>query len=236
MANLYDILFSEVNLVLTVLLIVLLLYWLVSMIGGIDFDLDFDVEVDLDPAIDAGTALDGGNMDFQDLSNAEVNQEDVVGKRRRPLKWWQVFLIYFNFVGLPFMFTFTCWIFIWWFMTALTTAVTFSYDNYFGFAIMLIAMFPALVVNKIFTTPFKGFFKNLNKNGDAPVDYLGRQGLLLSSISGDKLGNAEVKVDGNTLSVYVKSLSGDPLPYGSSILIIKRSPDQSYYLVESYNE
>lgn len=236
MGNLYDILFSEVNLILTVLLIVLLLYWIVSMIGGLDFDVDFDVEVDLDPAIDAGTAMDGGNMDFQDLSNAEVNQEDVVGKRRRPLKWWQVFLIYFNFVGLPFMFTFTCWIFIWWFMTALTTAMTFSYDNYFGFAIMLIAMFPALIVNKILTTPFKGFFKNLNKNGDTPIDYLGRKGLLLSSISGDRMGNAEVKVDGNTMSIYVKSLSGDPLPYGSNILIIKRSPDQNYYLVENYNE
>ena len=80
MGNIFDILFSEVNLVLTVLLMILLLYWVVSMIGGLDFDVDFDVEVDLDPAIDAGTAMDGGNMDFQDLSNAELNQEDVVEK------------------------------------------------------------------------------------------------------------------------------------------------------------
>ncbi|MGI0105965.1 hypothetical protein [Salinimicrobium sp. WS361] len=236
MANLFNILFSEVNLVLTILLIVLLLYWVFTMIGGLDYDVDFDVEVDLDPAIDAGTGMDGGNMDFQDLSNAEVNQEDVVGKRRRPLKWWQVFLIYFNFVGLPFMFTFTCWIFIWWFMTVLTTAVTHSYDNYFGFSIMLIALFPALIVNKIFTTPFKGFFKNLNKDGDAPIDYLGRKGLLLSSISEDKMGNAEVKVDGSTMSIYVKSLTGEPLVYGSSVLIIKRSPDHNYYLVQTYND
>lgn len=236
MGNLFDILFSEVNLVLTILLIVLLLYWVFTMIGGIDYDVDFDVEVDLDPAIDAGTGMDGGNMDFQDLSNAEVNQEDVVGKRRRPLKWWQVFLIYFNFVGLPFMFTFTFWIFIWWFITVLTTALTSSYDNFFGFAIMLMAFFPALIVNKIFTTPFKGFFKNLNKDGDAPVDYLGRKALLLSSIAEDRMGNAEVKVDGNTMSVYVKSLTGEPLDYGSSVLIIKRSADHNYYLVQTYND
>ena len=79
MGNIYEILFSEVNLVLTVLLIILLLYWVVSMIGGIDFDVDFDVEVDLDPAIDAGTAIDGGNMDFQDLSNAELIRK----------MWWE---------------------------------------------------------------------------------------------------------------------------------------------------
>ena len=236
MANLFNILFSEVNLVLTILLIILLLYWVFSIIGGLDYDVDFDVEVDLDPAIDAGSTMDGGNMDFLDLSNAELNQEDVIGKRRRPLKWWQVFLIYFNFVGLPFMFTFTCWIFIWWFMTVLTTAVTYSYDNYFGFAIMLIALFPALVVNKVFTTPFKGFFKNLNKDGDAPIDYLGRKALLLSSISEDRMGNAEVKVEGSTMSIYVKSLTGEPLTYGSSVLIIKRSADHNYYLVQTYND
>ena len=87
------------------------------MIGGLDFDPDFDIEVDADMDVDSG--IEGGNMDFEDISNTEINQEDVVGKRRKPLKWWQIFLIYFNFVGLPFMFTFTFWIFIWWFMTAI---------------------------------------------------------------------------------------------------------------------
>lgn len=238
MTDLLNIFFSEVNLVLSILLIVLLVYWIVTMIGGIDFDLDFDIDVDanIEPAVDLDAGIEGGNMDFEDISNAEVNQEDVIGKRRNPLKWWQIFLIYFNFVGLPFMFTFTCWIFFWWFITVLTTAFTYTYDNYLGFAIMLLALFPALIVTKIFTTPFKGFFKNLNKNGDAPIDYLGRKALLLSSISENKMGNAEVKVDGNSMSIYVKSLNGEALPYGSNILIIKRSPDHNYYLVQTYND
>lgn len=236
MTDLLNILFSEVNMVLSILLIVLILYWIVTMIGGLDFDLDFDIEVDLDADLEVDTGIEGGNMDFEDISNAEINQEDVVGKRRKPLKWWQIFLIYFNFVGLPFMFTFTCWIFIWWFMTTITTAITYSYDNVFGFIIMLLAIFPALFINKIFTTPFKGFFKNLNKDGDVAIDFLGRQGVLMSSISENKMGNAEVKVDGNSMSIYVKSLTGKPLTYGSNILIIKRSSDSNYYLVQSYND
>jgi len=236
LTDLLNILFSEVNMVLSILLIVLILYWIVTMIGGLDFDLDFDIEVDLDADLEVDTGIEGGNMDFEDISNAEINQEDVVGKRRKPLKWWQIFLIYFNFVGLPFMFTFTCWIFIWWFMTTITTAITYSYDNVFGFIIMLLAIFPALFINKIFTTPFKGFFKNLNKDGDVAIDFLGRQGVLMSSISENKMGNAEVKVDGNSMSIYVKSLTGKPLTYGSNILIIKRSSDSNYYLVQSYND
>ncbi|MCT8338949.1 hypothetical protein MG296_02690 [Flavobacteriaceae bacterium TK19130] len=236
MSDFFNILFSEVNSVLSILLILLIIYWIITMIGGLDFDLDFDVEVDVDADIDVDSGIEGGNMDFQDISNAEVNQEDVVGKRRKPLKWWQIFLIYFNFVGLPFMFTFTCWIFIWWFTTVLVTALTFTYDNFIGFLVMLLALFPALFINKIFTTPFKGFFKNLNKDGDAPIDYLGRQALLLSSISEDKMGNAEVVVEGNSNAIYVKSLDGAPLAYGTQVLIIKRSADHNYFLVQAYND
>ncbi|MCF8715595.1 hypothetical protein JM658_12235 [Joostella atrarenae] len=220
--------------ILSILLIILILYWIATMIGGLDFEPDFDIDVDVDMDVDTG--IEGGNMDFEDISNTEINQEDVVGKRRKPLKWWQILLIYFNFVGLPFMFTFTFWIFIWWFCTAMITSITGTYDNTIGFVIMLLALLPSLILTKIITTPFKAFFKNLNKDGDAPIDYLGRKATLLSSISEDKMGNAEVKVNGDTLSIYVKSLTGDPLNYGTSILIIKRSADRNFYFVQSYND
>ncbi|WP_405370075.1 hypothetical protein [Nonlabens sp. Asnod2-A12] len=233
MENYFNILFSEVNITLTVLLIILILYWLATMISGIDFDLDIDVDVDvdIDADIDLDTGLEGGNMDFQDVANAEVDREHVVNKRTRKLKWWQVFLIYFNFVGLPFMFTFTFWIFIWWISSVLTTIITSSYDNSFGYVIVLAAFVPALILTKVITTPFKSFFKNLNKDGDKAVDFLGREALLLSSISGDKLGNAEVMADGNVMSIYVKSLDGSELRFRESVLIIKQSDDKNYFLV-----
>jgi len=231
--NYFDILFSQVNITLTVLLIILILYWLATMISGIDFDLDIDVDidVDVDADIDLETGIEGGNMDFQDVANAEVDREHVVNKRTRKLKWWQVFLIYFNFVGLPFMFTFTFWIFNWWMISVITTLITGSYDNSFGFIIVLAAIIPALILTKIITTPFKSFFKNLNKDGDKAVDFLGRKALLLSTISGDKLGNAEVTADGNVMSIYVKSLDGSELRFRESVLIIKQSDDKNYFLV-----
>jgi len=203
------------------------------MISGIDFDLDVDVDidVDVDADIDIDSGLEGGNMDFSDVANAEVDRSHVVNKKRAPLKWWQVILIYFNFVGLPFMFTFTFWIFIWWFCTLITTSITHSYDNSLGYLIVLAFMIPALFINKIITTPFKSFFKNLNKDGDKAVDFLGRKALLLSTISGDKLGNAEVTADGNVMSIYVKSLDGSELRFRESVLIIKQSDDKNYFLV-----
>lgn len=231
MDNYINILFSQVNITLTILLIILILYWLATMISGIDFDLDIDVDIDTDLDLDSG--IEGGNLDFQDVANAEVDRQHVVNKNSRKLKWWQILLIYFNFVGLPFMFTFTFWIFNWWIITVLATLITSSYDNTFGFIIVLISMIPALILTKVVTTPFKSFFKNLNKDGDKAVDFLGRNAILLSTISGDKLGNAEVTADGNPLSIYVKSIDGSEIRFRESVLIIKQSEDKNYFYVSN---
>ncbi|WP_208746760.1 hypothetical protein [Aquimarina algiphila] len=221
-------------------MILLILYWLFTMISGVDFDVDVDVDIDIDMDtdldVDTDAGIEGGNLDFQDIANTEVNKEDVVGKKRKPLKWWQIVLIYFNFVGLPFMFTFTCWIFIWWLCTVITTSLTSTYNNSLGYIIFLAAILPSLLLTKIFTTPFKGFFKNLNKDGDAPIDLIGRKGTLQSTISGNKLGSAEVIAESNPLSIYVKSLNGEQINYHQKILIIKQSEDKNYYFVQSYND
>ncbi len=240
MEALLDIAFSPVNITLTLLMILLIVYWLITMISGIDFDLDVDIDIDVDVDsdidIDSDTHIEGGNLDFEDIANTEVNKEDVVGKKRKPLKWWQILLIYFNFVGLPFMFTFTCWIFIWWLLTTITTALTATYDVSFGYILFLAGILPSLLLTKAFTTPFKSFFKNLNKDGDQPVDLIGRKGTLLSTISENKMGSAEVIAESNPYSIYVKSLNGEQINFRQTILIIKQSEDKNYYYAKAYNE
>ena len=239
MENLTEILFSQVNIILTVLLMLLVLYWLVTMISGIDFDLDIDVDIDVDidadVDIDIEGGIEGGNMDFQDISSTEVNKDDIIGKRQKKLKWWQIVLIYFNFVGLPFMFTFTCWIFIWWFSTVTTTVLTHSYNNSLGFIIFLGAILPSLILTKVFTTPFKKFFTNLNKDGDKPADFIGRIAESQSTILDDKMGTAVVVIDGVSMTIYIKSLTKEKISYQQKILIIKQSTDKNYYLVQNYN-
>ena len=234
MNTLTDILFSQVNITLTILMLILILYWIVTMISGTDFDIDFDVDIDVDIDADIDTSIEGGNLDFEDVSNTQIEKEHIVGKRRKPLKWWQVFLVYFNFVGLPFMFAFTCWIFIWWALTTVTTTITNSYDNSFGVLIMLLAFIPSLFINKIFTMPFKSFFKNFSKEGDLPIDIIGRRGVCLSTIKDNKMGSAEIIVEKTPLSIYVKSLNGEQINFRDPILIIKQSTDKNYYYAQSF--
>jgi len=240
MNELTTIFFSPVNMALTILLIILFLYWILTMLSGLDFDLDFDVEVDMDIDvdtdidIDTDTALDSGNVTFDDFANAEVKQEDILPNRKKDLKWWQIILVYFNFVELPFMFTFTFWILCWWFLTVITTHLTHSYNNSFGFLLFFLAIIPSLILTKILTTPFKGFFKNFSKKGEEALDLLGRKGTLLSNLSGDKLGSIKLIVDSSPINVYGKSLNGEVIKSGQEVLIIKESSDKKYFFIQSY--
>ena len=239
MNEVINIALSPVNIVLTILVILLILYWLFTMISGVDFDLDIDVDVDVDVETElnfnTNSNIDGGNVDFVDIANTEVNKEDIIENRRKALKWWQIILIFFNFVGLPFMFTFTCWIFIWWISNLLSTSITGSYNNSLGYILFIAGIIPSLFLTKFLTTPFKSFFKNLNQDGDNPIDITGRTGVLFSTILEDKMGSAQVLAEGVPMSIYVKSLGGEKLEYKQKILVIKQSDDKNFYFVKEYN-
>lgn len=205
------------------------------MISGIDFDLDIDVDIDVDVDADVDIDVDS-STNLPDLANAEINKEDVLRDPRKKLKWWQMVLLYFNFVGLPFMFTFTCWIFIWWLCTVISTSVTVSYNNSFGYTLLLIGILPSLVLTKIVTSPFKSFFKNLNPDGDLPTNFTGKKGTMHSKISGDKMGSAEVVADGNPMSIYAKSFDGNTLHFRQRIVVVKQSEDKNFYWVLPYED
>ncbi|NQX84971.1 MAG: hypothetical protein HRT67_03550 [Flavobacteriaceae bacterium] len=231
MDTIFDIAFSPVNLTLSILVILLILYWIFNMISGIDFDLDIDVDIDVDSDINVDTSLESAS--FNDVLNAEINKEDFRTPNTKKSIWWQHLLMYFNFVGLPFMFTFTCWVFFWWLSTIISTTITASYNTNYGYTLLLAGLLPSLVLTKIFTTPFKGFFKNLNPDGDKPVNFIGRKGTMLSKISKDKMGSAEILVDNNPISVYVKPKNGITLTYKQEIVITKQSSDKNFYWVIS---
>jgi len=227
-ANIFDILTSPVILPLTIASGAMVLLWLISMVSGIDADLDFDVDADIDTG-DAGFSVD-------DPSNVDLNKETVVGKRRKKLKGWQIFLVYFNFVGVPLLLALTIFIFAWWLLSTFTTIITNTHHNSIGYWIVLGLLIPALYVTKFFNMPLKTLFKNLNKDGDTAIDFLGRKGTSLSSITDAKLGNAEVIVEGDPMNIYIKSFDGKPIAFRDDILIIREAEDKTFYYAQKYND
>lgn len=233
--TLTDLVFSTINAPLTILLIILGAYRLLTMLLGLDLDFDMDIDIDIDADVDTDVDFDSTSVDLESVSNIELKEEAVTNKKRRNLKWWQVILVYFNFVELPFLFTFTSWIFFWWAMTVIGTYYTNSYANNFGLVIFFTAIIPSLILNKVFTTPFKSIFKKLERKGVESLDLVGRTGTLLSNIAKEKLGSVKLFVENDPINIYAKSLNGEEIKSGEEILIIKESSDRKYYYVKAYN-
>jgi hypothetical protein len=231
-----ELVFSSINTPLTILLIVLAAYRIITMLFGLDldFDMDFDMDVEADFETDLESSFDATGLDLEEVSNIELKKESIVKNRQKKLKWWQIILIYFNFAELPFLFTFTSWVFFWWSLTVIGTYITGSYDNSFGLFIFLGSIIPALFINKIFTSPFKSIFKKLERKGVESLDLLGRKGTLLSNISNDKLGSVKLTVNSDPINIYAKSLKGEKIKIGEQVLIIKESTDKKYFYIQSY--
>jgi hypothetical protein len=231
-----ELVFSSINTPLTILLIVLAAYRIITMLFGLDldFDMDFDMDVEADFETDLESSFDATGLDLEEVSNIELKKESIVKNRQKKLKWWQIILIYFNFAELPFLFTFTSWVFFWWSLTVIGTYITGSYDNFFGLFTFLGSIIPALFINKIFTSPFKSIFKKLERKGVESLDLLGRKGTLLSNISNDKLGSVKLTVNSDPINVYAKSLKGEKIKIGEQVLIIKESTDKKYFYIQSY--
>ena len=143
--------------------------------------------------------------------------------------------VYFNFAELPFMFVFTLFITGWWFFSVSLTYFTNTFQHSFGFLFFFLSIIPALIATKIVSNPFKGFFKHFNSHGDASLELLGREATLQTNLSADKIGMAEINMQGNPIKIYVKLLKSDEeLKSGSTVLIINQSDDKKTYFVEPY--
>lgn len=191
-----------------------------------DFDMDVDVDVDVDADFDART-----NVDINDISNTEVQKENVV-RRRGKLNVFQVILIYFNFVGLPFMFTLTFWVLFWWAITMVGTYLTGSYNSAFGFVFFFGGIVPALFITKFFTEPFKRFFRNFDSEGEKSLEMLGREAVLGSSLSGEKITILDVVIEGSPIKVYVQSKNGEIIESGTKVQIVNHTPDKKVYIIQ----
>lgn len=218
----YNLMHPLPNAVMTVIMGVLVVYWLFTFLlgGGLDdLDLGFDFDVDVPDAPD----IDGGVED--------IDPEHEVAAEKSP-GFFIKFLNYMNVGRVPFMLVFSTLKFFMWIGTLITTS--FVNVTSWGLSSLFILIPIAIVglfLTKFTTNPMVKFFKEIGYKGEEEIDFLGRSGQMLSSIKNEKIGTAEVLVEKNPIKLNVKSLDGAELKYGDYIVIMDESEDKKYYLV-----
>ncbi|MDF2187410.1 OB-fold-containig protein [Paraflavitalea sp. CAU 1676] len=218
MTGLFDLLFHPLsNAIMTVLTGITALYWIFTFIAG-DFFGDGGVETDLD--------FDGADLDTDVDSDAEVG--DAVEDK----PFYQKALEFVNIGKVPFMVVYSTFKFIAWIVT-LVSSVTLGLASW-GWKsvfILLPAFLVAFLITRFATKPLVKIYKAMGYNGEEPTELLGRIARMRSTISGDTIGAAELKVQSDVIRVNVKSKTGETIAYDAEVMIADESADKKYYLV-----
>lgn len=223
----YNLMHPLPNAVTTVIMGVLVVYWLFVLLSGTgldDLDLGFDFDVDI-PETDIETDVDAGND-----TDTDTDPEDA-GAEKRP-GFFIKFLQFLNVGKVPFMLIFSTFKFFLWIGSLITTQfINVTTWGAWSLAILIPLAVIALFISKGVTNPLVKVFKELGYKGEDEIDFLGRSGKMISSINNDKIGSAEVIIDKNPIRLNVKSIDGTQLNYGDYVIIADETKDKKIYLV-----
>ncbi|MFC4738468.1 hypothetical protein ACFO3U_00520 [Flavobacterium ponti] len=211
--ELIEVSFNPANSILSILLILSVFYWIMTMVTGVgDYDIDFDADVDAD--FDAPDGM------------VEVPND--------PSSFIQ-FLKFLNLDIIPITFFITLvLLFTWLINVNISYYIALPYWMYF---ITIVPAFVAsLFLTKYLSMPLKPIFKEINHKGEIAYDYLGRVGVLKSTIENDKLGMLELVINKDPIKLLVKSKDGSFLKVGEKACIVDENPDKKFYFVEKSYE
>ena len=214
MSNFFNLLFHPLsNGIMTVLTGITALYWVFTLIAG-DFlgDLDFAPEVDTGIDVSPDTDVDG-----------DVSAEQG---------WFSKAMDYVNVGKVPFMVVYSTFKFIAWIVTLLSSVFLGLASWGWKSALILIPVFAfSFFLTRFVTKPLVKVYKAMGYNGDESPDLLGRIAKMRSSVSGDKIGAAELVINNDVIRLNVKSKSGETINYNADVMIADESKDGRFYYV-----
>lgn len=236
----------------TVLLGLVVFYWIMVSAGIFDvdafnpeFDVDADVDVggdvdadvDADLHVDADADADGhfqGKVGDLDLDADLHHDADIDGHGG----FGMMVLRFLNFGQVPTMVIFSVFALCLWMISVIANAVL----NPMGSIIVAAALlggnlFVSAIVTKMVTTPLKPLMRMLNKDYDTHEPIVGRTCVVRSLIADAKGGQAEVERDGAPLLINVKVSEGAaPIKRGTKSLVVHYENEKDFFIIRDDSE
>lgn len=194
--------FSPENAFYSVLLCLVLFYWLsvfagLLSINGLDFDVDVDADIDLDLEVDADAdfGADGG--------------------------WFTPAMEFFHIGRVPLIIIISFSSLSMWFVSMWVQA-QFGPSMWLALALFFPNLILGLFLTKFITLPMVPLFDRMDA-GVEEVDYTGRFGKLVMSLDPQEVGQAEVILEDDSpllIRVQQKPDGSEPLSRGTEVVIL----------------
>ncbi|MET4106681.1 hypothetical protein [Hymenobacter sp. UYP22] len=208
---------SPPNVLATGLLVFVLLYWLVVILGLLDFKtLDVQTGHDFDVPHDVHVGTDASGMGVSWLNHALA----FFNLGRVPL------MVFLSFVALPL-----------WVGSILLNYYLGNESWLLGLGLLVPLFIGSLLLAKVLTLPFVHLFAAMERNHDEGAQPLGKVCTVLLPATHERLGQVSVQLrSGAPLMLNVRAASPTTeLRKGDSALIIDYDAQRRCYLIEPYD-
>lgn len=215
------------NLPLTVLLLLVVIYWLMVIVGVLgmeSFDIDAGTELDLDTDVDVDLHADaGGHPDL------DVDPGGHAGGGGLGL----TVLRFLNFGQVPAMVVVSVLILAMWFLSMVGNFIlNGSGGLLIAGGVFLGSLFAGALLAKLVTAPLKPLFRALNRNYDTHEPIIGRNCVVKSIEVSDTNGQAEIEREGATLLINVRVAAGRGfLHRGDHALVVGHDVERDFFII-----
>ena len=223
------------NLPLTLLLVVIVFYWLMVIIGVLSADsFDFDIEtadIDMGVDIDADADVDL-DTDHDFSADHDIHADHGTGGIGLAV------MKFLNFGQVPAMIVLTVLVICMWFVSMIANfALNRAGLPFLAIGFFFVNLLVSAVVTKIATAPLKPLFRSLNQNYDTHEPIVGRECVVRSSKVTTDSGQAEVEREGASFLINVRIAEGrDPLPKGALAIVADYDAEKDLYLIKHFTK
>jgi len=248
--------FAPINLGLTILLGLVLAYWLMVILGGLHLHHD----------IGGGAGHDVGHIGGHDIGHAgghdlahcghdmahggahdvahggahgvahgghDVSGHDAGHDAHSDAGFWAGVLSFFHVGQMPLMMIISIMVLSMWTFSLLANHyINPAHAALLGMGLLAANFILSLMVLKVTGAPVARVFLALDRDVNAPAEVIGQVCRVLSCADTARLGQAEVPNDkGSPLLLNIRTLSGKSVRAGDKAIVVDRDPQTGVYLV-----
>ena len=223
--NVISIGLQPVNIPLTAALGAALAYWVLVLLGALDFELGgHDVDIHTDGHMDAG-------------HDADVHHHDHAQDAAHAPGALQAFLQFLHIGDAPMMVVLSVLILLGW-SFAITSNVILNQagSQLFAAALLIPNAIFTILATHIILKPVAKFIRSLNEDAEKAPAMIGQVGEVTTSEVTDKFGMALVHIKGAPLAIQVRHKRDEKIQKGDHVLVIGEDKENNTFEVIKYKQ
>ncbi len=206
--------FRLVNFPFTVLILIVMIYWLLVMLGALGGEHGSEVDHDLETDFDAEHHVEGHHHGHHEGGSL-----------------WSSALKFVNLGEVPVMIVLSVLVLTSWTFSMVANHYWTGGSSLLALAFLGVNFVVTIIITRYVTMPLKPLFRAINKQYDKPVELIGAPGKILTTEANGEFGQGEITTDGAPLLINVRVLNNETLRRGDLAVVVREDKENRIFYI-----